>query len=89
MIDKEHFGYCFASNRLFEKQEVGYWYYEQPDNSHDSGWRFFYGDESQEYCDDPDNFVIVSIKSILKVSPELETVIEEFYDGMDRNDLSL
>ena len=43
------FGSCFASDRItVDGMKVGYLYREPPDNSDDSGWRFFAGDESEE-----------------------------------------
>ena len=45
----EHFGYVLATKMLVEgKRKVRYMYHEEPDNSRDSGWRFFCGDEDDE-----------------------------------------
>jgi hypothetical protein len=78
MINKKRFGYVFASKELFkENGQVGLFYHEFPDNPYDSGWRFFTGNETQEYCDNPQNIGIYNIESILKISPEIEEFLDE------------
>src|SRR5687768_12547907 len=58
-------GGCFASDRItVDGAAVGYMYREQPDKAWDSGWRFFAGDESQDYADNPDNFAIYDVNTI-------------------------
>ena len=49
---------------IVDGAKVGYMYREQPDKSLDSGWRFFAGDESQEYADNPDNFGIYKLNTV-------------------------
>ena len=59
---------CFASNRIkVDGMPVGYMYREDPDldsDFPDSGWRFFAGDEDEEYSDEPDNFNLFSLNTI-------------------------
>ena len=77
MVNKEKFGYVFASKMLFEdNRKVMYFYHEKPDSPTDSGWRFFCGEETQEYCDNPDNIAIYSITSVLNVSPDIEKYLD-------------
>jgi hypothetical protein len=58
-------GSCYASDRItVNGLPIGYMYREEPDNEFDSGWRFFAGDESQEYADTPDNFAIYEVNTI-------------------------
>ena len=58
-------GSCFASDRItVDGSRIGYMYRENPDKDVDSGWRFFAGDESQEYTDTPDNFEIYDVNTI-------------------------
>jgi hypothetical protein len=58
-------GGCFASDRItVDGALVGYMYREQPDDDTDSGWRFFAGDESEEYADTPENFGIYAVNTI-------------------------
>ena len=77
MINKEKFGYVFASKMLFEdNRKVVYFYHEEPDSPSDSGWKFFCGEETQEYCDNPDNIAIYGITSVLNVSPDIEKYLD-------------
>lgn len=59
-------GYCFASNKItIDGLKVGYMYREEPTDATDSGWRFFSGTESQAYVDNPDNFKIYDVNTIV------------------------
>jgi hypothetical protein len=63
-------GGCYASDRItVDGSPVGYMYREEPDNEIDSGWRFFAGDESEEYSDTPDNFAIYEVNTICNYDP--------------------
>lgn len=65
-------GGCFATDRItVDGERVGYMYRESPDSGSDSGWRFFSGDESQEYVDDPDNTTIYDVNTIANYDPEI------------------
>ena len=65
-------GGCFASDRItVDGMQVGYMYREEPDQDGDSGWRFFSGDESQEYADTPDNFAIYEVNTICNYDPAI------------------
>lgn len=65
-------GGCFASDRItVDGAPVGYMYREEPDQEVDSGWRFFAGDESQEYSDTPDNFAIYEVNTICNYDPTI------------------
>jgi hypothetical protein len=46
-------------------------YREAPDNPDDSGWRFFAGDESQEYLDNSRNLEIENVNTIANYDPEI------------------
>ncbi|HEZ3890486.1 TPA: DUF2185 domain-containing protein, partial [Neisseria meningitidis] len=62
---------CIATNTVAKQNRpVGFLYREAPVFENDSGWRFFSGDETDEYTDDPDNFSIVSLADIAKTNPE-------------------
>ncbi|MGO9930700.1 MAG: DUF2185 domain-containing protein [Steroidobacteraceae bacterium] len=70
------FGSCYASDRItVDGCRVGYMYREAPDgkssNTADSGWRFFAGDESDEYCSVPANFEIYDVNTIANYDPEI------------------
>ena len=57
---------CIASNRITKDGvKVGYMYRELVDLSFpDSGWRFFAGDEDEQYTNDPNNFHIFDLNTI-------------------------
>lgn len=65
-------GYALAPKYLIEKQKpIMYMYCEEPDNQYDSGWRFFSGEETDEYVNDPRNIGIYSIETIVKLCPDV------------------
>ncbi|MCC6491042.1 MAG: DUF2185 domain-containing protein [Candidatus Hydrogenedentes bacterium] len=65
-------GGCFASDRItVDGAPVGYMYREQADRDVDSGWRFFAGDESQEYADEAGNFGIYEVNTICNYDPAI------------------
>ena len=67
------FGYVLAPKQIVEKKmPVGFMYRETPDNSQDSGWRFFSGTESDEYVNDPDNIGIYDVHTIIKIDPSVK-----------------
>lgn len=58
-------GSCIASDKItVEGLKVLYMYRESPTNVSDSGWRFFAGDESEEYTNSADNFEIYDLNTI-------------------------
>jgi hypothetical protein len=63
---------CFATDRItVDGVQVGYMYREEPDFGGDSGWRFFAGDESQEYVDNADNLAIYRVNTICNYDPAI------------------
>ncbi|HGO7124935.1 TPA: DUF2185 domain-containing protein [Neisseria meningitidis] len=70
--------HCIATNTVAKQnQPVGFLYREAPVFENDSGWRFFSGDETDEYTDDPDNFSIVSLADITKTNPETAALLSQ------------
>lgn len=64
----EKFGFVLATKMLVDgKRKVRYMYHEETANPQDSGWRFFCGDEDDEYVNDPDNIAIYDINTILGI----------------------
>ena len=58
-------GSCIASDTItVEGQKVGYMYRENPSNDTDSGWRFFSGNEDEEYTNNSNNFEIYDLNTI-------------------------
>ncbi|MCF7520691.1 DUF2185 domain-containing protein [Neisseria sp. ZJ106] len=69
---------CIATKTVSEQgRPVGFLYREAPVFEHDSGWRFFSGDESDEYTDNPDNFTVCSIADITEHNPEITALLNE------------
>jgi hypothetical protein len=71
------YGSCIAVDRItVDGAQVGYLYREAPDNSADSGWRFFAGDESDEYIDNPNNFGLYDVNTIANCDPLITSCLE-------------
>ena len=69
-------GRCIATKAVSELGEpVSFMYREAPVFENDSGWRFFSGDETDEYTDNPDNFTIYSISDITSSNPAIASFI--------------
>jgi hypothetical protein len=69
-------GACIATDRItVDGMPVGYCYREVPDNDPDSGWRFFAGDESPEYMDDPSNHGIYDLNTIANYDPDIVSLL--------------
>jgi hypothetical protein len=71
-------GGCLATDRVVvDGQRVGYMYRELPDSSADSGWRFFAGDESDDYVNDPQNLGIYDVNTIANYDPLIIPLLSE------------
>lgn len=65
-------GGCIATDRItVDGARVGYMYREEPFNDQDSGWRFFAGDEAQEYLDDVEHMAIYDVNTIANFDPAI------------------
>ena len=66
---------CYATNRITsDGKKVGYMYREKPDSDSDfpdSGWRFFAGDETDEYSNNPDNINVFSLNTICNYDSDI------------------
>lgn len=64
------FGGCLATDRItVDGARVGYMYREEPANELDSGWRFFAGDEDEEYLADSNNTMVYAVNTIANYDP--------------------
>ncbi|UUO07802.1 DUF2185 domain-containing protein [Blastopirellula sp. J2-11] len=77
-------GGCIATDRItVDGMPVGYMYREPPDNEGDSGWRFFSGDETDEYVDQASNLEVYDVNTIANydrdVMPFLSSPIGSAY----------
>lgn len=65
-------GACIATDRItVDGKPVGYMYREEPQNDLDSGWRFFSGDEDQQYMDNPAHHSIYDVNTIANYDPSV------------------
>ena len=94
LTDWNEAGGCFASDRItVDGLPVGYMYREIPDGEspfgeYDSGWRFFAGDEDDEYANNPENLDIYSLNTICNYSPDIIPLLHAPYGtayGRDEN----
>lgn len=68
------FGACIATDHItVEGKKVGYMYREQPSVNvpADNGWRFFSGEETQEYVDDANNSSFYDTNTIANYDPSI------------------
>ena len=80
---------CFITKDIFiNKKKIKFMYHEQPDNEFDSGWRFFSGDETQEYVDDSNNLIFISLLEVIqKVAGSIEKYLNYKNDiAFERSD---
>lgn len=85
-----NFGYVLATKMLVDgKRKVHYMYRETPDNNQDSGWRFFCGDEDDEYVNTPDNIAVYDINTILSfdksITPYLNAAVGTTFERENEN----
>jgi hypothetical protein len=65
-------GACIASDEiLVDGKKVGFMYREAPNKSIDSGWRFFSGEEDQDYIDDPNHLAYYDINTLANYDPAI------------------
>lgn len=81
-------GSCIASDKItVNGLKVGYMYRENPSNDLDTGWRFFEGNEDEEYTNNPDNFQIYELNTICNydesIIPYLNSEIGSSYEKID------
>ena len=58
-------GSCISSDKItIDGLQIGYMYRENPSNESDSGWRFFAGNEEEEYTNNANNFGIFDLNTI-------------------------
>lgn len=68
----KRFGFVLASKMLVQgRRKVRYMYHEETTSPQDSGWRFFCGDEDDDYVNDPDNIAIYDINTILEIDKSI------------------
>lgn len=73
--------YGYITNKAWDESHVGYCYREYTDIKIDSGWRFLFGDEDEDYLDNPDNSKVMDLAEIIKWKPNLAEVISFRYNS--------
>lgn len=71
--------YAYVTNRALDNNHVGYCYRDYSDIKIDSGWRFLFGDEDEDYLDNPNNTQTLDISEIIRWKPELSQIISSRY----------
>jgi hypothetical protein len=70
-------GGCFITDRItVDGLKIGYMYREQPSRPEDSGWRFFSGDETQNYIDEPSHTDIYAVNTAANYDPDIIPYLE-------------
>ena len=69
---------CIASKKIFDGDyKIGYMTREIPSGKYpDSGWRFFVGDEDEEYTRDSNNIKLYALESIIKHDSDIEKYLQ-------------
>lgn len=73
--------YAFVSRRAIENDHIGYCYRDYPETNIDSGWRFLYGDEDQEYLDNPANNEAIYPEEMLSINPALDLILSASFNS--------
>ncbi|MCI8416112.1 MAG: DUF2185 domain-containing protein [Lachnospiraceae bacterium] len=68
---------CLITNRALAEEQIGYMYREEPiDDFPDCGWRFFVGDETEDYINQVENIAVVNFNDVCNIDP---TILAYFY----------
>jgi hypothetical protein len=68
----EDLGGCFITDRVtVDGLKIGYMYREVPTRPEDSGWRFFSGDESEDYINDLTHTSIYAVNTAANYDPNI------------------
>ncbi len=71
-------GACIATDEItVEGKPVGYMVRETPINDIDTGWRFFSGDESEDYMNDPANLEFYNLNTIANYDPSIVPYLDK------------
>ncbi len=73
-------GGCLAVDKItVEGKKVGYMYREEPSRPDDSGWRFFSGEETEEYLGNLENIMIYDVNTIANYDPDIIPFLDAPY----------
>jgi len=64
--------WCIATDRIMvDGRPIGYMQRETPVAGGDSGWRFFAGDEDDEYMSNDDNHGVYDLNTVVNYDPSV------------------
>jgi hypothetical protein len=70
-------GGCLATDRIVvDGRRVGYMFRSDPIEAPDTGWRFFAGDENDEYMKNNDNHGVYDLNTIVNYDPDILEYLE-------------
>jgi hypothetical protein len=70
-------GSCLITDRVtVAGLKIGYMYREEPDRPEDSGWRFFSGEESQDFVDDPSHIGLYAVNTAANYDPDIISYLD-------------
>lgn len=65
-------GWCLATDRVVvDGARIGHMYREAPHGGGNSGWRFFAGDESEEYMRNNENHGVYEVNTVVNYDPTI------------------
>lgn len=70
--------FAYVTQRAVEMDSIGYCYRENTELKIDSGWRFLYGDESEDYLDNPENTHTKDMKEIIEWKPSVKEILKAY-----------
>jgi hypothetical protein len=74
---------AIITKKALSHREINWVLLEEPYNQTDSGWQLFYGDETDEYLDNPENSAIVSLDFVLEFEPLLQFVFNTTHSSFE------
>lgn len=69
--------YAYVTLRALENDHIGFCYRENSEIKIDSGWRFMYGDEDEDYLENPDNTETKDLSEVLKWKSQISQILNE------------
>ena len=81
-------GYALAPKIMIEQRRpILYMYREEPDDIYDSGWRFFSGEESDEFVNNPENIGLYDVSTVASLYPYVRPFLTfPAHSILERND---
>ena len=68
--------FAYVTQRAIEMDSIGYAYRENSDLKIDSGWRFMFGDEEEDYLDNPENTITKDMQDIIAWKPAVKELLK-------------